>query len=293
MTIAITGATGQLGRLVVAKLKGKVPAVDIVALARSPAKAADLGVTAREADYARPETLAAALARLDTLLLISSSKIGPRAAQHRNVIEVAKKAGVKRMVYTSLLRAHTSPLDLATEHRQTEANLKASGIPFTILRNGWYMENYTGLIGGALGRGAFIGSAGDGRISLAPRADYAEAAVTVLTGEGHGGKTYELAGDASHTLSELAAEISRQTGRTIPYKNLPEAEYAVALAGLRAGGGNGTGDRQMGCRRVEGCALRRWAAALHVDRPADDTIGSRRGRCAHGVRPGPPPHRKP
>ena len=154
MTIAITGATGQLGRLVVAKLKGKVPAVDIVALARGPARPADLGVTCAKPTTLKPETLASALTGVDTLLLISSSEIGGRTAQHRNVIEAAKKAGVKRIVYTSLLHADTSPLDLATEHRQTEAELKASGIPFTILRNGWYTENYTGLIGGALGRGA-------------------------------------------------------------------------------------------------------------------------------------------
>jgi NAD(P)H dehydrogenase (quinone) len=233
MTIAITGATGQLGRLVIAKLKGKVPAVDVVALARSPAKAADLGVIVREADYAKPETLASALAGVDTLLLISSSEIGGRAIQHRNVIEGARKAGVRRIVYTSLLHADSSPLDLAPEHRQTEAEAKGSGIPFTMLRNGWYTENYTGFIGDALAGGAFLGCAGDGKISSAPRADYAEAAVTVLTGAGHEGKTYELAGDDAYTLSELAAEISRQIGRTIPYKNLPQAEYAAALVGFR------------------------------------------------------------
>jgi len=231
MTIAITGATGQLGRLVVAKLKGKAP-TDIVALARNPAKAADLGVIVREADYAKPETLASALAGVDTLLLISSSELGPRAAKHRNIIEAAKKAGVRRIAYTSLLHADTSPLDLATEHRRTEADVEASGIPFTILRNGWYTENYTGSIAGALAGGAFIGSAGDGKISSAARADYAEATVTVLTGEGHGGKTYELAGDDAYTLFELAAETSRQTGRAISYRNLPEAEYAAALAGF-------------------------------------------------------------
>lgn len=231
MTIAITGATGQLGRLVVAKLKGNVPTA-IVALARNPTKASDLGVTVREADYAKPETLAPALAGVDALLLISSSELGPRAAKHRNVIEAAKKAGVRRIAYTSILHADTSPLDLAPEHRRTEADVKASGIPFTILRNGWYTENYTGSIGGALAGGAFIGSAGDGRISSAARADYAEATVTVLTGEGHGGKTYELAGDDAYTLFELAAETSRQTGRAISYRNLPEAEYAAALAGF-------------------------------------------------------------
>ncbi len=232
MTIAITGATGQLGRLVIEKLKARIPANDIVALARSPAKAAGLGVAVREADYSKPETLAKALAGVDTLLLISSSEIGQRTSQHRNVIEAAKKAGVKRIVYTSLLRADASPLSLAGEHLAAEAELKASGVPFTILRNGWYTENYTGSIGGALANGAFVGSAGEGKISSAARADYAEAAVAALTGEGHAGKTYELAGDEAFALKDLAAEISRQSGKTIPYKNLPEADYAAALAGF-------------------------------------------------------------
>jgi NAD(P)H dehydrogenase (quinone) len=144
--IAITGATGQLGRLVIEKLKGRVPASDIVALARSTAKAADLSVAARHADYDKPETLERALAGVNTLLLISSSEVGKRGTQHHNVIEAAKKAGVKRIVYTSLLHADTSPLNLAGEHLATETELKASGIPFTILRNGWYTENYTGSI---------------------------------------------------------------------------------------------------------------------------------------------------
>ncbi|MFD2238145.1 SDR family oxidoreductase [Aureimonas populi] len=230
MTIAVTGATGQLGRLVVEKLKQKTAASGIVALVRSPEKARDLGVEARAVDYASPETLDTALTGVDTLLLISSNEIGQRAVQHKNVIDAAKKAGVKRIVYTSLLHADTSPLNLAGEHRQTEADLKASGVAYTILRNGWYSENYTGSIGGAVAGGAFIGSAGEGRISAAPRADYAEAAVAVLTGAGHEGKTYELAGDTAWTLSDLAAEISRQTGKDIPYKNLPEADYAAALA---------------------------------------------------------------
>jgi NAD(P)H dehydrogenase (quinone) len=234
MSIAVTGATGQLGRLVVSNLKGKVPAAgtDIIALARSAAKAADLGVTVREADYTQPETLDRAFVGVDTLLLISSSEVGQRMAQHHNVIEAAKKAGVKRIVYTSLLHADTSPLSLANEHRATEAELKASGIAFTILRNGWYTENYTGSISGALAGGAFLGSAGDGKISSATRADYAEAAVAVLTGEGHEGKTYELAGDEAFTLRDLAAEVSRQTGKEISYKNLPEAEYAATLTGF-------------------------------------------------------------
>lgn len=229
MTIAITAATGQLGRIVIEKLLAKVPADKVLALVRTPAKATDLGVAAREADYSRPETLETALAGVDTLLLISSSEVGQRAAQHRNVLEAAKKNGVKHIIYTSLLHADSSPLSLADEHRATEADLKASGIPFTILRNGWYTENYTGSIPGAIAGGAFIGSAGAGRISSAARADFAEAAVAVLTSPGHEGKTYELAGDQAYTLADLAAEISRQSGRDIPYKNLPQADYAAAL----------------------------------------------------------------
>jgi NAD(P)H dehydrogenase (quinone) len=229
--IAITGATGQLGRLVVEKLKQRVPAAQIVALVRTPQKAGNLGVETRAADYAKTETLAKALEGIDTLLLISSNELGQRAMQHRNVIEAAKQAGVKRIVYTSLLHADTSFLSLAGEHLQTEADLKTCGVAFTLLRNGWYTENYTGSVAGALVSGAFIGSANDGRIASAPRADYAEAAVAVLTHDAHEGKVYELAGDTAWTLSDLAAEISRQTGKNIPYKNLPEADYAAALVG--------------------------------------------------------------
>lgn len=230
--IAVTGATGQLGRLVVEGLKAKLLTERLVALVRDTAKAADLGIAAREADYTRPETLERALAGVDTLLLISANEIGQRVAQHRNVIGAARKAGVKRIVYTSLLRADRSPLSLAPEHAETESLVKASGLAYTVLRNGWYSENYTGSIAGALAGGAFIGSAGDGRIASAARADYAAAAVAVLTTPGHDGKTYELAGDAAYTLAGLAAEISRQSGKTIPYKHLPEADYAAALKGF-------------------------------------------------------------
>ncbi len=231
MTIAVTGATGQLGRLVIEALKSRVPASEIVALARSPEKAAELGVTARAADYTAPEALEQALQGIDTLLLISSNEIGQRAAQHANVIAAAKAAGVGRIVYTSLLHADRSPLSLAEEHRQTEAALKASGLAHSILRNGWYSENHTGSIPAALVGGAFLGSAGEGRISAATREDFAEAAAVVLTGEGHEGTTYELAGDEGFTLADLAAELSRQTRRDIPYRNLPEAEYAAILQG--------------------------------------------------------------
>lgn len=232
MKIAVTGATGQLGRLVVNKLKEKGLSGDIVALARSPQKAKDLGVEVREADYDKPETLDRALAGIDTLMLISASEVGKRKTQHAHIIESAKKAGVKWIVYTSLLHADKSSLSLAGEHSATEELLKKSRIPFTLLRNGWYTENYTGSIPGALAGGAFIGSAGDGRISSAARADYAAAAVAVLMGKGQEGKVYELAGDNAYTLRDLAAEISMQTGKNIPYKNLSEAEYAKALAGF-------------------------------------------------------------
>lgn len=229
MKIAVTGATGQLGRLLVERLRAKLPAADIVALARTPSKAADLGVEVREADYTRPETLDKALAGIDTLMMISGSEVGQRVAQHRNLIAAAKTAGVGRVVYTSLLHADRSTLGLAPEHVETEAMLQDSGLVVTLLRNGWYTENYTASAGSAVAHGALIGSAGQGRIASAARADFADAAVVVLTTPGHEGKVYELAGDSAYTLAELAAEISRQTGKDIPYMDLPPADYTAAL----------------------------------------------------------------
>ncbi|WP_321435839.1 SDR family oxidoreductase [uncultured Bacteroides sp.] len=229
MKIGVTGATGQLGRIVVEKLKERVSAESIVALVRTPEKALDLGVKARVFDYNKPESLAESLQGIDSLLLISGNELGQRAQQHANVIDAAKQAGVKWIVYTSVLRADTSTLSLAAEHLLTEAALKASGVPYTILRNGWYTENYTGSISGAIAAGALIGSAGDGKIASAARDDYAEAAAVVLTSEGNVGKVYELAGDEFYTLADLAAEVSRQAGKNIPYSNLPEAEYANIL----------------------------------------------------------------
>jgi NAD(P)H dehydrogenase (quinone) len=229
MKIGVTGATGQLGRLVIEKLKEKGVGQDVVALVRSTSKAADIGVEAREFDYATPENPSNSLTGIDKLLLISSNEIGQRATQHANVINAAKKAGVKSIVYTSLLHADTSSLSLAGEHLVTEAAIKASGIAHTILRNGWYTENYTGSVQAALSGGAFIGSAGEGKISSATRSDLAEAAAVVLTGSDHEGKVYELAGDMAYTLTDLAAEISKQTGKKIPYKNFSEAEYANIL----------------------------------------------------------------
>ena len=229
MKIAVTGATGQLGQLVVTELKKRISAEEIVALVRTPEKAAGFGVEVREFDYSKTEDLPRALEGIDHLLLISGSEIGQRANQHSNVIEAAKKAGVKWIVYTSLLHADTSSLNLAGEHLASEKALKESGIEYTVLRNGWYTENYTGSIAGALAAGAFVGSAGDGKISSAARIDFAEAAAVVVTDKSHRGKVYELAGDKSYTLNDLAAEISEQTGKNIPYNNLPETEYAKIL----------------------------------------------------------------
>ncbi len=230
MKIGVTGATGQLGRLVIASLKTKVAAENIVALVRNPEKANDLGVEARAFDYEAPD--AKAFEGIDKLLLISGNEIGQRARQHTNVIEAAKAAELKEIVYTSLLKADSSTLNLAAEHLATEEAIKSSGMVYTILRNGWYTENYTGSVKGAVGAGAFIGSAGNGKIASAARADYAEAAAVVLCSNDFAGQTLELSGDSAYTLSELAAEISKQTGKNIPYNDLPEAEYAKILAGF-------------------------------------------------------------
>ena len=229
MNIAITGATGQLGTLVIRHLRAKAPLAQIIALARTPAKVGNLGVQVRQADYDQTRTLDAALVGVDTLLLISGSDVGQRIAQHGNVVEAAKKVGVKHLVYTSVLHADTSPLGVADEHRATEVAIKDAGIPFTFLRNAWYVENQTRLIPLALASGAWLGSAKEARFSSTPRSDYAEATAAVLAGERHAGKTYELGSDDPFTLGDLAAEVSRQTGKTIPYQDLPQAEYAAAL----------------------------------------------------------------
>ncbi len=234
--IAVTGATGQLGQLVIAALRRIVPVSGIVAAVRNGQKAkglAEAGVDVRLADYNQPQAWDGALRNADRVLLISSSEVGQRARQHRSVIDAAKRAGVNLLVYTSVLRADVSPLGLAAEHDETEQMIRASGVPYAILRNGWYTENYTAGIPGALARGAMYGCAGNGRISSAARIDYAEAAAAVLTAENQAGRVYELAGDSSFTLAEFAAEVSRQTGTHVDYVNLSEGEYRAGL--MKAG----------------------------------------------------------
>lgn len=233
--IAVTGATGQLGRLVIQALLSKVPAAEVVALARDPDKAADLaaqGVQVRQADYDQPATLNTALAGVDKLLLISSSELGRRLPQHRAVIEAAQRAGLQLLAYTSLLRADQSPLGLAPEHVETEALIRASGLPYVLLRNGWYSENYTASIPAALAHGALQGCSQSGAIASAARADYAEAAAVVLTTEDQAMRVYELAGDSAYTLAELAAEITRQSGKPVVYTDLAEEAYKSALLGV-------------------------------------------------------------
>lgn len=233
--LAITGATGQLGRLVVESLLKTTPAGQIVAAVRDPAKAADLaskGVVVRQADYGKLETLDGAFAGVDKLLLISSNELGQRTVQHQAVIDAAKRQGVKVIVYTSVLHAGRSTLGLAEEHRQTEAALAASGIPAVILRNGWYTENHLMGLPSALEHGAVLGSAGEGRFASAARLDYAEAAAAVLTREGHEAAVYELGGDAPYNLSEFSAELSRQAGKPVAYRDLPQAEYQAILEGF-------------------------------------------------------------
>jgi NAD(P)H dehydrogenase (quinone) len=238
--IVITGATGQLGRLVIQELLKTAPASDIVAAVRSPEKAADLaalGVQVRHADYTLPATLATAFEGASRLLLISSSEVGQRLPQHRAVIDAAKQAKVPLLAYTSILHADRSPLGLAMEHQATEALLRESGLPFVLLRNGWYTENYTGNVATAIAHGAVLGSARDGRIASAARADYAAAAAAVLVRDDQAGLIHELAGDEAFTLQQLAAEISRQSGKPVVYQDMPQAAYAAALesVGLPSG----------------------------------------------------------
>ena len=229
MKIGITGATGQLGQLVVQKLKDKNPDAKLVALVRNPDKAKPLGIEAKAFDYEQPEALPKALEDIDRLVFISGSEIGKRETQHKNVINAAKQAQVKQIAYTSLLHADTSSMILAPEHLATEKMLQDSGIPHTILRNGWYTENYTAGLKQAVEQGAIIGSAGDGKISSATREDYAEAIAETIINDDHTGKTYELAGDQTFTMQDLAAEVSKQTGKNIEFVNLPETEYAQKL----------------------------------------------------------------
>jgi NAD(P)H dehydrogenase (quinone) len=236
MSIVVAGATGQLGRHVIeALLERNVPAAEIVAAGRSIGKLADIaerGVRVTAVDYADAASVAAALKGATKVLLISGSEVGRRVEQHRTVIEAAKAEGVELLAYTSIANADSTGMALAAEHQATEAILKESGVPFALLRNGWYLENYTDQLPGTLAQGVIAGSAGDGRVSGASRADYAHAAAAVLVADGQAGKVYELGGDEAFSMTDLAAEISAATGQAITYNDLPADEYAGLLAGV-------------------------------------------------------------
>ena len=236
MKIGVTGATGKLGRLVVQQLLETQPARDLVAIVRDKAKAADLaatGVEVRAADYDDPAALRSALAGVDRLLLVSSNEIGRRFPQHKNVIDAAKEAGVKHLVYTSAPKATTSALVLAPEHKATEEYLAQSGLAHTILRHGWYTENYAQAAQTAVQTGKLVAAAGEGRVASATRADYAAGAVAVLLGEGHEGKVYECSGDYAWDFDELATAISEISGKPVVY----EAVHAGVMMGILRGAG--------------------------------------------------------
>lgn len=235
MSIVITGATGQLGQHVIAELLDRgVAAGQIVALGRSAEKLATLaerGVEVRAMDYDDAATVAAALKGASKVLLISSSEVGKRLAQHRAVIDAAKAEGVELFAYTSIANAGTTAMTLAAEHQATEGLIENSGLPAVILRNGWYLENYTEQLAGTLAQGAMAGSAGEGKVSAATRADFATAAAAVLVADNQAGAVYELGGDTAFSMAELAATISDVSGTTLAYNDLPAADFSSLLKG--------------------------------------------------------------
>jgi NAD(P)H dehydrogenase (quinone) len=234
MSIVVTAASGQLGRLVLAELlDGGVPAEQVVAAARSPQKLADFtgrGVSTVPIDYTDPDSLAKVFSAGDTVLLISSGDLADRVQQHRNVVDAAAAAGVGRLVYTSILGADDTPLPIAPDHQRTEEIIRASGVPATFLRNGWYTENYGRTLAQVRETGEVVTSTGDGRVASAARADFAAAAAAVLTGEGHAGRAYELSGDEAWTFDDLAAAFSTLTGREIVHRRVEPQEHRRILA---------------------------------------------------------------
>ena len=229
MSIVVTAANGKLGTKVIEQLLAKKTGEEIIAGVRDPSKGANLGTKVVHADYSKPETLDAAFKGADKVLLISSNDVGHRLEHHQAAIAAAKKAGVKLIAYTSILHAAESKLLLAHDHQQTEKAIKESGIPYVFLRNGWYIENQTDSLANSIHAGAFIGASGNGKIAAATRDDFAAAAVAVLTTPGHENKIYELAGDTAYSAAELAAEVSKQLGKTLPYNDLPQDKYSEIL----------------------------------------------------------------
>jgi NAD(P)H dehydrogenase (quinone) len=232
--LVVTGATGHLGRLAIDALLATVPADQVAAVVRDKEKAqplAERGVEVRLGDYDRPDTLADAFRAGDRVLFVSGSEVGRRVTQHAAVVDEARRAGVALLAYTSVLGGPAADFELAREHQETERLIQESGLPYTFLRNGWYHENYTDNLAPVLAHGAVVGSAGEGRVASASRADYAAAAAVVLTGEGHEGRAYELSGDTAWSYAEYAAEVSRQSGREIVYSQVPPEQHVEILTG--------------------------------------------------------------
>ncbi len=232
MKVAVTGSTGQLGNLVIEKLLERTSAENIIAVARNTEKAKGLtekGVEVRHGDYDNAASLEKAFNGVDRVLLISSSEVGKRASQHKNVIDAAKKAGVSQIVYTSITKADTSTNPLAPEHKETESYIKSSGLAYTIVRNNWYTENYVSYIDGAKTFGQVAAAAKNGKVASASREDYAEGAAAVLLGEGHAGKTYEFGGDHAFDYKELASTIGDIIGKEVPYVEVSEKDVTEML----------------------------------------------------------------
>lgn len=280
--IAVTGANGQLGRLVLEHL-ARLTDAPILALVRSPEKAQDLSsgqISVRKADYDDPSSLPAALQGADTLLLISGSEVGKRVPQHKAVVEAAAAAGVGFIAYTSILNLPTSSLILAKEHAATEKLIEDSGLPHVFLRNGWYLENFSGTITAALAHGTVAGASGDGKFAAAPRADYAQAAAHILVSGDKTSRALELAGHPAFTLSDLAAELSRQSGKQIPFANLPEETYADILvqAGLPEGFARVLADSDRGAAEGE-----LFNASRHLEEIIGHPTGSLTEFVAHAL----------
>ena len=233
MSIVITGATGQLGRHVISSLlRLDVQLPDLVAAGRNEDKLGalrELGLATVRIDYTDPATLDEAFAGADTVLLISSSEVGRRVPQHRNAVDAAVRAGVSRLVYTSALGADRGKLLLAEEHLATEQAVADSGLPHTILRNGWYTENFEPALRHAERTGVVLASAGDGRVASAPREDYAEAIAAVLAQDGHSGQTYELSGDVAWSFDDLAAALTEVLDREVTYRRLTPEQHLAEL----------------------------------------------------------------
>ena len=237
MSIAVTGATGQLGRLVVAGLQDHLPADRVVAVVRDEQKAADLGVTVRVAPYEDSDALTAAFEGVDVLVFVSASVPGVRLPQHTNVVRAAEAAGVRRVVYTSAPRVDDTTLILAPEHKATEELLRGSGLAWTFLRNNWYSENYAGTLRTAAQTGEVVSAAGDGRVASASRPDFAAAAVVVATTDGHDGAVYELGGDEAWDFAGFTRAASTALGRELTFRPVSPAELdaELAAAGLDEG----------------------------------------------------------